>query len=53
MTGHTEATKLSVVLPITNSVEFDRRIGFAIPIPSKMTEVVRCDQPDRMAPGRQ
>jgi mRNA interferase ChpB len=41
-----EATKLPVVLPITNGGEFARRIGFAVPISGiKTTGVVRCDQP--------
>jgi mRNA interferase ChpB len=41
-----EATKLPVILPITNGGEFARRIGFAIPITGiKTTGVVRCDQP--------
>ena len=40
------ATKLPVVLPITNGGEFARRIGFAVPISGiKTTGVVRCDQP--------
>ena len=41
-----DATKLPVVLPITNGGEFARRIGFAVPITGiKTTGVVRCDQP--------
>jgi mRNA interferase ChpB len=41
-----EATKLPVVLPITNGGKFARRIGFAVPISGiKTTGVVRCDQP--------
>jgi mRNA interferase ChpB len=41
-----EATKLLVVLPITNAGEFARRIGFAVPISGiKTTGIVRCDQP--------
>jgi mRNA interferase ChpB len=41
-----EATKLPVILPITNGGEFARRIGFAVPITGiKTTGVVRCDQP--------
>jgi len=41
-----EATKLPVVLPITNGGEFARRLGFAVPITGvKTTGVVRCDQP--------
>lgn len=40
------ATNLPVILPITNSGEFARRIGFAVPlIDTKTTGVVRCDQP--------
>ncbi len=41
-----EATKLPVVLPITNGGDYGRRIGFAVPITGiKTTGVVRCDQP--------
>jgi mRNA interferase ChpB len=40
------ATRLPVVLPITNGGEFARRIGFAVPISGiRTTGVVRCDQP--------
>ncbi len=40
------ATKLPVVLPITNGGDFARRIGFAVPITGiNTTGVVRCDQP--------
>jgi mRNA interferase ChpB len=40
------ATKLPVVLPITNGGGFARRLGFAVPITGiKTTGVVRCDQP--------
>jgi mRNA interferase ChpB len=40
------ATKLPVVLLITNDGPFARRIGFAVPISGiKTTGVVRCDQP--------
>lgn len=40
------ATKLPVVLPITNGGEFARRPGFAVPLAGiKTTGVVRCDQP--------
>lgn len=40
------ATKLPVVLPITNGGEFARRIGYAVPISGiRTTGVVRCDQP--------
>ena len=41
-----DATKLPVVLPITNGGEFARRIGFAVTIAGiKTTGIVRCDQP--------
>ena len=41
-----KATKLPVILPITNGGKFTRRIGFAVPISGiKTTGVVRCDQP--------
>ena len=41
-----QATKLPVILPITTSGEFARRIGFAVPISGiKTTGVIRCDQP--------
>lgn len=40
------ATKLPVILPITNGGEFAKRIGFAVPLSGiKTTGVVRCDQP--------
>lgn len=40
------ATKLHVILPITNGGEFARAIGFAVPLSGvKTTGVVRCDQP--------
>ena len=40
------ATKLPVVLPITNGGEFARRIGFSVPISCiNTTGVIRCDQP--------
>jgi mRNA interferase ChpB len=40
------ATKLPLVVPITNGAEFARRIGFAVPISGiKTTGIVRCDQP--------
>ena len=40
------ATRLPVVLPITNGGEFAARIGFAVPITGiGTTGVVRCDQP--------
>lgn len=41
-----EATKLPVILPITNGGDFARRLGFAVPlIGMKTNGVVRCDQP--------
>lgn len=41
-----EATKLPVILPITNGGEFARRLGFAVPLTgTRTTGVVRCDQP--------
>ncbi len=41
-----QATKLPVVVPITNGGEFARRIGFSVPISGiETTGVVRCDQP--------
>jgi mRNA interferase ChpB len=40
------ASKLPVVLPITNGGDFARRIGFAVEITGiKTTGLVRCDQP--------
>jgi mRNA interferase ChpB len=40
------ATKLPVVLPITNGGDFARRIGFAVEIFGiKTTGLIRCDQP--------
>ena len=40
------ATKLPVVLPITNGGGFARRIGFAVAISGiETTGLVRCDQP--------
>ena len=45
-TEFNEATKLPVVLPITNGGDFVRRLGFAVPLTGiKTTGVVRCDQP--------
>ena len=45
-TEFNEATKLPVVLPITNGGEFARRVGFAVAVTGlKTTGVVRCDQP--------
>jgi mRNA interferase ChpB len=41
-----DATRLPVILPITNGGEFARQIGFAVPITGiQTTGVVRCDQP--------
>ncbi|MGC9199088.1 MAG: type II toxin-antitoxin system PemK/MazF family toxin [Acidobacteriaceae bacterium] len=41
-----QATKLPVVLPITNGGDFARRLGFAVPVSGiHTTGVVRCDQP--------
>lgn len=40
------ATRLPVVLPITNGGDFARRIGFAVQITGiKTTGLIRCDQP--------
>lgn len=40
------ATKLPVVLPITNGGEFARRLGFAVTLEGmNTTGIVRCDQP--------
>ena len=40
------ATRLPVVLPITNGGSFVRRIGFAVELSgTQTTGVVRCDQP--------
>jgi mRNA interferase ChpB len=40
------ATRLPVVLPITNGGDFARRIGFAVEITGiKTTGLIRCDQP--------
>lgn len=45
-TDFNKATKLPVVLPITNGGRFARRLGFAVPISGiKTTGIVRCDQP--------
>ena len=45
-TEFNEATKLPVVLPITNGGEFARRLGFAVAVTGiQTTGVVRCDQP--------
>ena len=41
-----KATKLPVIVPITNGGDFARRIKFAVPISGiRTTGVVRCDQP--------
>ena len=41
-----DATKLPVILPITNGGDFARRPGFAVPITGiKTMGIVRCDQP--------
>jgi mRNA interferase ChpB len=40
------ATKLPVVLPITNGGALARRLGFAVPLTGILTTgVIRCDQP--------
>jgi mRNA interferase ChpB len=45
-TAFNKATKLPVVLPITNGGEFARGIGFAVEISGiQTTGLVRCDQP--------
>jgi len=45
-TDFNKATKLPVIVPITNGGDFARRIKFAVPISGiKTTGVVRCDQP--------
>jgi len=45
-TAFNQATKLPVILPITNGGEFARKIGFAVPLTGiQTTGVVRCDQP--------
>lgn len=45
-TAFNNATKLPVVLPITNGGDFAKRIGFAVEISGiKTTGIVRCDQP--------
>lgn len=41
-----DATRLPVILPITNGGEFVRRLGYAVPITGiQTTGVVHCDQP--------
>ena len=45
-TDFNKATKLPVIVPITNGGDFARRIKFAVPISGiRTTGVVRCDQP--------
>ncbi len=45
-TEFNKATRLPVVLPITNGGRFARRLGFAVPISGiGTTGIVRCDQP--------
>lgn len=40
------ATKLPIVLPITNGGNFARRLGFPVPIAGiQTTGIIRCDQP--------
>jgi mRNA interferase ChpB len=41
-----QATRLPIVLPITNGGNFARKIGFAVEISGiKTTGLIRCDQP--------
>ena len=41
-----QATRLPVILPITNGGDFACRLGFSVPLAgTKTTGVVRCDQP--------
>ncbi|WP_091457381.1 type II toxin-antitoxin system PemK/MazF family toxin [Giesbergeria anulus] len=41
-----QATKLPVVLPITNGGDFARRLGFFVSLEgTKTTGIIRCDQP--------
>jgi mRNA interferase ChpB len=45
-TAFNQATKLPVILPITNGGEFAKKIGFAVALTdTQTTGVVRCDQP--------
>ena len=45
-TEFNKATKLPVIVPITNGGDFARRIRFAVPISGiRTTGVIRCDQP--------
>ena len=42
------ATRLPVILPITNGGDFARRLGFAVSLTGSGTEttgIIRCDQP--------
>jgi mRNA interferase ChpB len=40
------ATRLPVIVPITNGGDFARRLGFAVTLEgTKTTGIVRCDQP--------
>ncbi len=41
-----EATRLPVILPITNGGDFARHLRFSVPLTGiKTTGIVRCDQP--------
>lgn len=43
-----KATRLPVILPITNGGDFARRLGFAVSLTGSGTEttgIIRCDQP--------
>lgn len=45
-TEFNDASKLPVILPITNGGEFARRLGFAVALTGiKTAGIVRCDQP--------
>lgn len=45
-TEFNKATQLPVILPIMNSGDVTRRIGFAVPLSgTRTTGIVRCDQP--------
>lgn len=45
-TAFNRATKLPVILPITNGGDFARRLGFAVALDgTRTTGVIRCDQP--------
>ena len=40
------ATRLPVILPVTNGGDFARRLGFAVALEgTRTTGIVRCDQP--------